>query len=74
MGYMKMNTGIFECPNCNARISSGVPECPWCGAEQQPEALAGMRRKLSLGALITIVTLAGLLLWLMSLGPARQAR
>ncbi|WP_372894886.1 hypothetical protein [Stieleria sp.] len=65
----KMNNAIEECPNCNARIHGRAPQCPWCGQPRDLADLQPVRKRLSLGALITILTLAALLLWLMSLKP-----
>ena len=62
-----MKNAIEECTNCNARISSRVRECPWCGIERDLPAIEPVRKRLSLGALITILTLAALLMWLMTL-------
>ena len=62
-----MNTAIDECENCNARIHARVRECPWCGALRELDGTQKVRKRLSLGALITIMTLAALMLWLMSL-------
>ena len=65
-----MNNAIQECPHCNAMIHSRVGECPWCGAELLGHDRPQLRRRLSLGALITIMTLSAFFLWLISLGPA----
>ncbi len=62
-----MNRAIDECENCNARIHSQVPECPWCGAQRGLDDTIVVRKRLSLGALITIMTLAAFVLWLISL-------
>ena len=62
-----MKKSVEECLNCNAMISSRVERCPWCGIERAVDPSKPLRKKMSLGALITIMTLAALLLWLMSL-------
>ena len=62
-----MKNAIEECPNCNARIHFRAPQCPWCGLQRDLPDLQPVRKRLSLGALITILTLAALLMWLMSL-------
>ncbi|MCA9139030.1 MAG: hypothetical protein KDB00_19795 [Planctomycetales bacterium] len=62
-----MKTTDRQCSYCNAAISSRVAECPWCGAELSDIEANPMRRRMSLGALITIMTLAALVIWLASL-------
>ncbi|QEF99687.1 hypothetical protein Mal15_37530 [Stieleria maiorica] len=62
-----MKQAIEECLNCNARINARVTECPWCGQPRVIPDATPIRKRLSLGALITILTLAALLMWLMSL-------
>lgn len=57
-----MKTTIQECPNCNARINARVSECPWCGIRRVDLPPEPLRKRMSLGALITIVTLVALLL------------
>ncbi|MCO8122471.1 hypothetical protein NHH03_12050 [Stieleria sp. TO1_6] len=59
-----MKSNLAQCANCNASINHRVQECPWCGAVQPLLMHAPMRKRLSLGALITISTLAALYLWL----------
>ncbi|WP_182870382.1 hypothetical protein [Stieleria mannarensis] len=64
---MTTKQAIEECLNCNARIHARVTECPWCGQTREIPDATPVRKRLSLGALITILTLAALLMWLMSL-------
>lgn len=64
---MRTGSAIAECTNCNARISRGVSECPWCGYPQTPNPDRSVTRRLTLGALLTILTLAAILAWLMTL-------
>ncbi len=66
---MSSNDG---CPDCTARISVHFTECPWCGAacEQSDAVRPVPRRRFSLGALITISTLAAIMIWLASLGQS----
>ena len=62
--YLKL---LVSCGHCNSLISSTVDECPWCGVAEKRRPRRPLRKRWSLGALITITTLLGLLLWLMTL-------
>ena len=68
-----MKSAIEECTNCNARINSCVPECPWCGVPREPMPAGPVVKRWSLGALIMILTIAAVLLWLMSLDRMTKA-
>ena len=64
--------GIIECTHCNARITARVNECPWCGAPMRARERPPRRRRLSLGALLMLMTLLGALFALLILPTGTQ--
>jgi primosomal protein N' len=66
-GAAAVNSPLLRCTHCNARISRRVTECPWCGAANTSEPAAGMRTRMTLGALLTMVAIGAVLFALMAL-------
>jgi len=58
---------LLPCGHCNARISRNVAECPWCGTSRRVGSEPGLRRRVSLGALLMLVTIGAVLCALVAL-------